>query len=221
MQVKQLNLWCCGRSREHRRKLTVGGGPPQRTTLNGAERDMPDELFECMKCGHRNPKGAAACEKCTWPFSRDAWKRTTYLPCRITLDTGCINAKGQDGDLNTLENWAKAGRVEFQRTDAMLKELKGPRRIQKASSLPRQPNLFTLGMSVLGGGDVLAGPEITEDVRRIIFPTARPLTENQQRDVETAKQGSGLVLAYVNTRPDSATSWPVPDSLLFDNRVSA
>ena len=137
-----------------------------------------------MKCGHRNKKGAAACTRCTWPFSREAWKTTTLRPHRVTLDTGCINAKGLNPDLNILEDWAQTRQIEIQRTDAMLKELKGERRVQKASSLPPQPKLFTLDVSVLGGPDVLAGPDMSVELRRILFPTANPLTENQERDVE-------------------------------------
>lgn len=147
---------------------------------------MPEEhdLFECVKCGHRNKKGAAACARCTWPFSREAWKTTTLRLRRIALDTGCINAKGRNPDLNILENWAQTRQIEFQRTDAMLQELKGEHRVQKAFSLPPQPKLFTLDVSVLGGPAVLAGPDMSVELRQILFPTASPLTENQKRDVE-------------------------------------
>lgn len=143
-----------------------------------------DDLFECVKCGHHNKKGAAACAGCTWPFSREAWKTTSLRPRRVTLDTGCINAKGRNRDLNILESWAQTGQIELQRTDTMLKELKGRHRVQKASSLAPQPELFTLDASVLGGPDVLAGPDMSEELRRILFPTASALTANQERDVE-------------------------------------
>ena len=142
------------------------------------------DLFECVKCGHRNKKGDMACARCTWPFTHEAWKTTTLRPRRITLDTGCINAKGRNPDLNVLEDWAQTGQIEFQRTDAMLKELRGKYRVQKASSLPAQPKLFTLDVSVLGGPDVLAGPDMNAELRRVLSPTANPLTENQKRDVE-------------------------------------
>ena len=145
--------------------------------------EQPD-LFECVKCGHGNRKGVGACARCTWPFSHEAWKTTTLRPRRITLDTSCINAKARNPDLNTLEDWAQTGKIELQRTDAMLKELKGEQRVQKASLLSPQPKLFTLGVSVLGGSDVLAGPDKSEELRRLLFPTANPLTENQERDVE-------------------------------------
>ena len=142
------------------------------------------DLFECVKCGHRNKKGDMACARCTWPFTHEEWKTTTLRPRRITLDTGCINAKGRNPDLNVLEDWAQTGQIEFQHTDAMLKELRGEYRVQKASSLPAQPKLFTLDVSVLGGPDVLAGPDMNAELRRVLFPTANPLTENQKRDVE-------------------------------------
>ena len=138
------------------------------------------DLFECVKCGHRNKNGDMACARCTWPFTHEAWKTTTLRPRRITLDTGCINAKGRNPDLNVLEDWAQTGQIEFQRTDAMLKELRGKYRVQKASSLPAQPKLFTLDVSVLGGPDVLAGPDMNAELRRVLFPTAirLPRTKN-------------------------------------------
>ena len=117
-------------------------------------------MGECVKCGHRNGAGATACVQCTWPFSREAWTSTKQRIRRVTLDTGCVNAKGLDADLNTLEQWAASGCLELQRSGAMLQELSGEARVAKAKSLPPHPGLFTLGVSALGGPDVLAGAEL-------------------------------------------------------------
>jgi len=66
----------------------------------------------------------------------------------------------------------------------MLKELRGAARINKAQSLERHPKLFMLDQSLLNGPDVLAGPDLFETIAGILFPTARPMTENQLFDVE-------------------------------------
>ena len=140
--------------------------------------------MECVKCGEQNVGGVEACARCTWPFSRPAWKSTSSWIRRITLDTGCVNAKGQNPELNTLERWAAEGKIELQRAEAMLQELRGEARVTKAHSLAAQPGLFTLGASVLGRPDVLAGPDLRSDLEEILFPTAHPLTDNQAYDVE-------------------------------------
>lgn len=95
----------------------------------------------------------------------------------MTLDTGCVNAKGLDADLNTLERWA-AG--------VMLTELSGKARVAKAKSLPPHPDLFTLDVSAsaLDALDVLAGPDLPKELRQILFPTAHALTDRQRYDVE-------------------------------------
>jgi hypothetical protein len=86
--------------------------------------------------------------------------------------------------MNTLERWAAAGRLELQRSTAMLGELAGLARIVKAQSLGQHPGLFTLGQSALGGPDVVAGPDLAVELRQILFPTVSALTENQRYDVE-------------------------------------
>lgn len=141
-------------------------------------------MGECVKCGHRSSPGADACGQCTWPFTRDAWGSSKLRIRRVTLDTGCVNAKGLDPDLNTLERWAAAQYLELQRSDAMLGELTGEARVAKARSLAPHPGLFTLGSSALDGPDILAGPDLSGELQQILFPTASPLTENQRNDVE-------------------------------------
>ena len=141
-------------------------------------------MAECVKCGAQATPEATACQQCTWPFTLAAWALTTLRIKRITLDTGCINAKGADPHLNTLERWAERGLLELQRSSVMLEELKGESRVAKARGLDPHPNLFILGSSVLDGPDVLAGPDLPGVLQGILFPTAGSLTENQRHDVE-------------------------------------
>jgi hypothetical protein len=67
----------------------------------------------------------------------------------------------------------------------MFKELKGDARIAKAErSLGEHPGLFTIGQSVIGGPDVLVGPDLASELPQILFPTSAVLTDNQRRDAE-------------------------------------
>jgi hypothetical protein len=136
-----------------------------------------------VKCGNDNPLQADACSACTWPLALSGWKSTTRHR-RVTLDTGCVNAKGRDADLNTLERWNVAGLIELQRSEAMLDELEGEARVAKARALQPHPGLFTLDVSVLDGPDVLAGPDMPIELEEILFPTVSPLTDNQRHDIE-------------------------------------
>lgn len=140
-------------------------------------------MFECVRCGNENVIGATACGRCTWPFTLDAWPLTTFRVRRITLDTGCINSKSKNSDLNTLEQWATSGYVLLQRSDVMLHELRGEAFVAKAESIDVHPGIIILGASMLDGPAVLAGPDLRDDIRRILFPTANPLTSNQVNDV--------------------------------------
>lgn len=145
-------------------------------------------MASCVRCGFENQANVENCGQCTWPFARSAWLSTTRKIRRLTLDTGCINAKGRDPDLNTLEKWQASGDLELQRSSAMLAELKGADRIAKANSLGPHPNLFTVGSSAIGGADVLAGPDLPHELQQVLFPTANPLTENQRNDIEHLRQ---------------------------------
>ncbi len=107
-------------------------------------------MLECVKCGAAILSGAERCSGCRWPFVKSAWSDCERAPYRITLDTGCVNAKGEDPDLNTLEGWQQEGKLLLQRADAMLSELLGENRIAKAKSLGEHPELFALGISRLG-----------------------------------------------------------------------
>ena len=141
-------------------------------------------MIECVKCGHPYLLGEPSCSRCTWPFSTEAWSSTTLRVRRITLDTGCINAKRRDLHLNKLESWEEAGRLQLQRSGEMLRELSGRQRVAKAETISSHPNLFRLGLSVLDGPDVLAGPDLGGELHSILFPTTQQLTANQKSDIE-------------------------------------
>jgi len=147
-------------------------------------------VAECVKCGHRNAPGAPACVDCTWPFTVEAWASTNRFHIRrITVDTSCVNSKRKDADLNVIERWAEERRIILQRSDALLKELgRSDERVSKGKGLAKHPKLFTLGVSVLNGEDVLAGPDMRKEIEQILFPTVRVLTTNQVNDVEHLRQ---------------------------------
>jgi len=147
-------------------------------------------MIECVKCGHHNSLDAPACVRCTWPFTTDAWASTDRFRIkRVTIDTNCINSKREDIDLNTLEKWSTEGLLTLQRADVLLKELKGSdQRVAKGKSFDEHPELFRIGISALGSGHVLAGPDMQDQIRRILFPTTRTLTVNQENDVEHLRQ---------------------------------
>lgn len=66
----------------------------------------------------------------------------------------------------------------------MLSEIEGDARVVKAEAMPEHPGLFILDQSVLDGPDVLAGPDLEAELRSLLFPTVRALTDNQSNDIE-------------------------------------
>jgi hypothetical protein len=138
----------------------------------------------CVKCGGGNGPDAVACITCRWPFTLTAWSAFGRPPRRITLDTGCINVKQQDQELNRLELWGQQGRLTLQRSEAMLSEMRGEARVSKAERMAPHPGLFTLGVSTLDGPDVLAGPDMGDHLPAVLFPTSATLTSTQAHDVE-------------------------------------
>ena len=145
------------------------------------------EKITCVKCGYDFPYGSDSCVKCSWPLSKKGWKNTTYIIERVTIDTGCINVKREDENLNKLESWAKAGFLKVQRSESLIKELKGEDRLQKANNIEEHPDVWILGESALGENTVLAGPDLSKPISDIIFPTTKVLNTNQQYDVEHLK----------------------------------
>lgn len=113
-----------------------------------------------------------------------AWADTDLVIKRVTIDTGCINQLQKDDDLNTLEHWEKEGHITLQRSDALLAELKGRPRIEKAELIEPLPPVWVLGTSGLGIDTRLAGPDMTELARKIMFPTTDILTGKQNYNVE-------------------------------------
>jgi hypothetical protein len=139
---------------------------------------------ECVKCGHGNVAEATACADCLWPFVLTAWQNSTHRIRRVTLDTGCVNAKQQDGDLNVLERWAMEGRLNLERSPVLLPELKGATRRQKAQQLAPHPAVWVLDESCLDVDTTLAGPDVGHELRSVLFPTTARLTSSQGTDVE-------------------------------------
>ena len=143
-------------------------------------------LNSCVKCGALREATADFCAECTWPFSLDAWSQSIHRVRRITIDTCCINSKRQDPALNKLEQWAERDCLELQRADEMLIEVLRPGGegfIDKVLATEEHPGLFTIGSSMIGGGDVLAGPNLQDELRGILFPHPT-LTRNQLSDIQ-------------------------------------
>lgn len=162
---------------------------------------MSDQHLDCVRCGGNNELDATACTDCRWPFTVEACADFTRPPYRITVDTSCINVRRQNQDLNALELWAQQGRLVLQRADAMLGEIKGEARVTKAEAMAPHPGMFTLGVSALGGPDVLAGPDMEAELEGILFPTSAALTPNQRHDVEHLRkhiQTGGDVFVTLN-----------------------
>lgn len=148
-------------------------------------------MSECVRCGHDNFSDAAACQDCAWPLALDAWRGSHHRIRRVSLDTGCVNAKRQNIYLNLLERWADDGLIALERSGAFLAELKGYLRRQKAEAIaPHRPvwRLGIPGMSELGVNTFLAGPDVGDEVAPVLFPTAATLTANQAADVEHLRQ---------------------------------
>lgn len=142
------------------------------------------EIIECVKCGNTNILGALSCAQCSWPFSMQAWKTTTHKIKRVTIDTNCINQKQADPFLNQLEEWYSKELIDLQRSKVMIKELRGTERIDKAKIIDPHPPVWILGTSRLGIDTILAGPDMSEPIEGIMFPTTKSLKSNQEYDVE-------------------------------------
>ena len=158
--------------------------PLSRTALGVSVKGGAPVITSCVKCGKQSEDDAPACVGCTWPFTLHAWRTTRFAIRRVTLDTGCINVKGADVDLSTLERWAHEGKITLERSDELLRELHGAARIAKAGALKPHPDVWRLGISRLGLDTLLAGPDMQEPIRETLFPTTASLSPNQQADVE-------------------------------------
>ena len=139
--------------------------------------------MNCIRCG-----GALQlhnCAACTWPYSPQGWCLTTRKVRRLTLDTGCVNARGLDPHLNKLEEWQRQGLIELQRSKAFLEELTGPARVEKGKSIKPHPPTWRFGFGLGEGSAVLAAAIPERDfLRSLLFPTSQPLTPTQEKDIE-------------------------------------
>ena len=164
-----------------------------------------EHTFECVKCGLSRADGSDACPTCTWPFTLEAWRKTTYQIRRVTLDTCCINSRQRHSSLNKLEEWNTQGHIELQRAYEMLNELAKPggeKFLQKASTFSDHPPLFILGSSFLDSGHVLAGPDWWLTIKNALFPRPQ-ITHRQHSDIEHLRQHvrtGGDVFVTLNTK---------------------
>jgi hypothetical protein len=144
----------------------------------------------CLACGRQIADIGDTCPQCTWPYALEGWEGNEQFRIdRITVDTNCVNSKHKNVDLNTLERWESERHILLQRSSAFLDEHRGPdARQAKAEAIAPHPQLFTIGISTLGGGDVLAGPDMQYEIRKILFPTTKDLTPTQAQDVEHLRQ---------------------------------
>ena len=142
------------------------------------------EPIECVKCGETNPHDVDACGRCTWPFSQETWSSTNYALRRVTIDTSCINVKKKDPNLNALEDLAAEGKIQLQRSHVLVEELKGRKRLEKAESVDAHPPIWAIGFGSLGIDTNIAGPDLAEPIKDVMFPTANVLTTNQEYDLE-------------------------------------
>ena len=111
----------------------------------------------------------------------------------VTIDTNSINYLRRDRHLNQLEAWHRAGLIEITRTSVMVEELvanlgpKGKARLKKATGYQEGAPGFTIGVSRLGGPDVLGGPAshgLAPVIENALFPNVPfdKLIERQRRD---------------------------------------
>jgi hypothetical protein len=145
---------------------------------------MMTDSSKCIHCGI-GEVGPDNCAACTWPYSEKGWSQFQLGLRRITIDTNCINAKGAIEALNLLEKWAAEGKIEIQKSTPFSVEARGTlEREAKASKVANHPPLFVLDSSTLGGGGVLAGPDLRNEIEKILFPGVSHLSVNQERDVQ-------------------------------------
>jgi hypothetical protein len=81
----------------------------------------------------------------------------------------------------------------MERADVLLEELAGHDRRRKVESVSPLPQVFTWNVSRWNMGDVWGGPELTLEVKDVLFPTTTKLTRNQTNDIRhlTAHVRSG------------------------------
>lgn len=139
---------------------------------------------KCIHCGV-GEVGPDNCAACSWPYSEKGWSNFKMGLRRITIDTNCINAKQAHDQLNLLEKWKKEGKIEIQKSTPFSEEAQGNlKREAKEKQVSSHPHVFILGSSFLGGGAVLAGPDLRGEIQAILFPGVTQLSSGQERDVQ-------------------------------------
>jgi hypothetical protein len=125
---------------------------------------------------------------------------------RLTVDTSCINAKQRSPELNQIENWQSQGLLEIQKATPFTIETLAnslPEAEAKERLIPKHPPLQELGRCMFGGGSVLAGPDLTAEIKSILFPSTKELTMNQTRDIQHLDEHvrtGGHLFVTLNTR---------------------
>ncbi|MEQ1773856.1 MAG: hypothetical protein ABL891_08740 [Burkholderiales bacterium] len=113
---------------------------------------------------------------------------------RVTIDTNCINVKGQHPLVNALESLAERGMIKITSTFALAEDLRfdhtklGEARRLKASRLPQARSGFMVGHSKVGGPDVVGGPNVyahVDAIANVIAPMKawQDIESNTQRDI--------------------------------------
>ncbi len=145
---------------------------------------MVGDSAKCINCGV-GEDGPDNCAACSWPYSEKGWSNFKMGLRRITIDTNCINAKQAHGPLNLLEKWGSEGKIEIQKSTPFSVEAQGNlKREAKEKQVSSHPPMFTLGSSSLGGGAVLAGPDLRKEIQAILFPGVTQLSPSQERGVQ-------------------------------------
>lgn len=146
--------------------------------------------YLCSRCSMHNHESASECLGCTWPLTLEAWVSSPHELRVISIDTSCVNQLQKEDSLNLMEKWEREGLIHLQKGDELLKELKGPPRIEKARRIKPQPtSYFPLDLSVLGGSDFLAvQDDMGEGIGKILFPGVKELNAGQQSDVNHLRQ---------------------------------
>src|SRR5258708_23152207 len=100
----------------------------------------------------------------------------------MSIDTSCIKVKGNDSDLNAIENWINKGLLHRERADTLLKDLDNadPKKgldsfslaqIAKGKTIALHPPKFVLDESYLDSlDDNLTGPYMWGEIQKVLFP---------------------------------------------------
>lgn len=125
---------------------------------------------------------------------RRCWLQDSGMTLRVTIDTNCINVKQAHFCMNQIEDIARRGKIKLTTTFAISEDLDFDKtqfseaRRTKALRLPMARSGFMIGHSMVGGPDVIGGPNVYEHVdsiAEIIVPATNweDIHTNSQRDI--------------------------------------